>query len=85
MGVKPPRANSRRYTRSPVTITLRRLLFTGKYPPALDAKRRSPTKIGSGDQAAARFEKVFAQAYEVKHRCRCWAWLILGEGGCIVP
>ncbi len=27
---------------SPVTITLRRLLFTGKSPPALDAKRRGP-------------------------------------------
>ncbi len=54
------------------------------HPPALDAKRRSPTKIGSGDEAAARFEKVFAQAYEVKHRCRCSAWLLWGEGGRIV-
>ncbi len=27
---------------SPVTTTLRRLLFTGKSPPALDAKRRGP-------------------------------------------
>ncbi len=28
------------YSQSPVTITLRRLLFPGKSPPALDAKRR---------------------------------------------
>jgi len=31
---------------SPVTITLRRLLFIGKSPPALDANRRFPTKYG---------------------------------------
>ncbi len=30
------------YSLSPVTITLRRLLSTGKTPPALDAKRRGP-------------------------------------------
>ncbi len=58
------------YSQSPVTTTLRRFLFTGKSPPALDAKRRSPTKHGSGIQAAARFEKAFAQSYEVNRRCR---------------
>ncbi len=48
------------------------------------APRRAPTKYGSGDEAAARFEKAVAQSYEVNRRCRCWAWLLWGEGGCTV-
>ena len=53
-------------------------------PPPSTPPRRSPTKYGSGDQTPARFEKAFAKSYEVNRRCRCWAWLILGEGGCTV-
>ncbi len=37
------------YSQSPVTITLRRLLFTGKSPPALDAKRRGRTPNGGNE------------------------------------
>ena len=38
------------YSLSPVTITLRRLLFTGKSPPALNSKRRGRTPYGGNER-----------------------------------
>ncbi len=37
------------YSQSPVTITLRRLLFTGKSSLSLDAKRRGRTPNGGNE------------------------------------